>query len=47
LYNFFANPGTDEEIFVPLTSSLYVKGRLSNVEKLMVDIGTGYFAEKV
>ncbi|KAI9320116.1 prefoldin, alpha subunit [Dichotomocladium elegans] len=36
----------DKTILVPLTSSLYVPGKLSNVEKVIVDIGTGYFVEK-
>ncbi|KAL4905912.1 hypothetical protein BDW74DRAFT_152276 [Aspergillus multicolor] len=34
------------EILVPLTSSLYVKGRLADREKVLVDVGTGYFVEK-
>ncbi|KAI8379684.1 prefoldin, alpha subunit [Radiomyces spectabilis] len=36
----------DKTILVPLTSSLYVPGKLSNVEKVIVDIGTGYYVEK-
>ncbi|ORX61901.1 prefoldin, alpha subunit [Hesseltinella vesiculosa] len=36
----------DKQILVPLTSSLYVPGKLSNVEKVIVDIGTGYYVEK-
>ncbi|KAI9309383.1 prefoldin, alpha subunit [Cunninghamella echinulata] len=36
----------EKEILVPLTSSLYVPGKLSNVEKVIVDIGTGYYVEK-
>ncbi|KAL3480196.1 Prefoldin [Aspergillus californicus] len=35
-----------DEILVPLTSSLYVKGRLVEREKVLVDVGTGYFVEK-
>ncbi|KAL4976819.1 Prefoldin [Aspergillus desertorum] len=35
-----------DEILVPLTSSLYVKGRLADREKVLVDIGTGYYVEK-
>ncbi|KAL5339823.1 Prefoldin [Aspergillus crustosus] len=35
-----------EEILVPLTSSLYVKGRLAGRERVLVDVGTGYFVEK-
>lgn len=38
---------SDKEIFIPLTSSLYVKGSLCNTETVLVDIGTGYYAEKV
>ncbi|ORZ21262.1 prefoldin, alpha subunit [Absidia repens] len=36
----------EKQILVPLTSSLYVPGKLSNVEKVIVDIGTGYYVEK-
>ncbi|KAI8100129.1 prefoldin, alpha subunit [Halteromyces radiatus] len=36
----------DKQILVPLTSSLYVPGKLSNVDKVIVDIGTGYYVEK-
>ncbi|CAO3688235.1 unnamed protein product [Umbelopsis vinacea] len=36
----------DKTILVPLTSSLYVPGKLSNVETVIVDVGTGYFVEK-
>ncbi|KAJ5301848.1 hypothetical protein PENANT_c002G00023 [Penicillium antarcticum] len=42
------NKGTDgrDEILVPLTSSLYVKGRLTDREKVLVDVGTGFYVEK-
>lgn len=33
-------------ILVPLTASLYVPGTLASSEKVLVDIGTGYFVEK-
>ncbi|KAI9032728.1 prefoldin, alpha subunit [Phycomyces nitens] len=36
----------EKTILVPLTSSLYVPGKLSNVEKVIVDVGTGYYIEK-
>ncbi|CAO3571412.1 unnamed protein product [Mortierella alpina] len=36
----------DKTILVPLTSSLYVPGKLADVEKVVVDIGTGYYVEK-
>ncbi|QSL66266.1 hypothetical protein MERGE_000643 [Pneumocystis wakefieldiae] len=36
-----------KEILVPLTTSLYVSGFLvSEPEKVMIDIGTGYYVEK-
>lgn len=38
---------TDSEMLIPLTSSLYIPGKLMDVEKVIVDIGTGYYAEKV
>eukprot|EP00033_Pygsuia_biforma_P001752 GCRY01001961.1.p1 GENE.GCRY01001961.1~~GCRY01001961.1.p1 ORF type:complete len:169 (-),score=18.87 GCRY01001961.1:39-494(-) len=36
----------DKKSLVPLTSSLYVPARLSNVETVTVDIGTGYYVKK-
>ncbi|KAG2178895.1 hypothetical protein INT43_001742 [Umbelopsis isabellina] len=36
----------DKTILVPLTSSLYVPGKISNVETVIVDVGTGYYVEK-
>lgn len=30
-----------------MTESLYVPGQLANTERVLVDIGTGYFLEKV
>ncbi|KUI63151.1 putative prefoldin subunit 5 [Cytospora mali] len=35
-----------KEILVPLTNSLYVKGNLSSPDRVLVDIGTGFFVEK-
>ncbi|PUU83493.1 Prefoldin [Tuber borchii] len=37
---------TDKTILVPLTSSLYVPGTLSDTENVLVDVGTGYYVEK-
>lgn len=37
----------DNSILVPLTSSLYVKGKLADREKVIVDVGTGFYVEKV
>ncbi|CAK7891860.1 prefoldin subunit 5 [[Candida] anglica] len=34
------------ELLVPLTSSLYLPGRVGNKDRYLVDIGTGYFVEK-
>lgn len=38
---------TDKEILVPLTNSLYVPGKLKKTDTVIVDVGTGYFIEKV
>ncbi|KAF7334496.1 Prefoldin-domain-containing protein [Mycena venus] len=39
-----ANKG--KTILVPLTNSLYVPGKLSDPEHVIVDVGTGYFVQK-
>lgn len=31
---------------MPLTSSLYVPGTLADTEKVLVDVGTGFYVEK-
>lgn len=33
-------------MLVPLTSSVYVPGNLSNVLSVLIDVGTGYFINK-
>ncbi|CAM9638171.1 unnamed protein product [Phaeothamnion confervicola] len=38
--------GEGREILVPLTSSLYVPGKIVDANRMLVDVGTGYFAEK-
>ncbi|XP_014681869.1 PREDICTED: prefoldin subunit 5-like [Priapulus caudatus] len=39
-------PDTDgSEILVPLTSSMYVPGKLSDISNVLIDIGTGYYVE--
>ncbi|KIJ67314.1 hypothetical protein HYDPIDRAFT_127204 [Hydnomerulius pinastri MD-312] len=38
------NTGTT--ILVPLTNSLYVPGKLSDPEHVIVDVGTGYYVKK-
>ncbi|KAG1942616.1 prefoldin subunit 5 [Rhinichthys klamathensis goyatoka] len=35
-----------KELLVPLTSSMYVPGKLNDVNHVLVDVGTGYFVEK-
>ncbi|ODQ68264.1 Prefoldin alpha subunit [Nadsonia fulvescens var. elongata DSM 6958] len=39
-----ANEGKD--ILVPLTSSLYIPGKTTEIDTFMVDVGTGYYVEK-
>jgi len=34
------------EILVPLTSCMYVPGRAKNVDKILINLGTGYYVEK-
>lgn len=36
----------DKTILVPLTNSLYVPGKLSDHENVIVDVGTGYYVKK-
>ncbi|KAI0791254.1 Prefoldin [Abortiporus biennis] len=36
----------DKTILVPLTNSLYVPGKLCDLENVIVDIGTGYYVKK-
>jgi prefoldin alpha subunit len=40
----FARSG--KPILVPLTSSLYVPGKLADTEHVLVDVGTGFYVEK-
>ncbi|KAL8520662.1 hypothetical protein ACS0TY_011268 [Phlomoides rotata] len=35
-----------KKMLVPLTASLYVPGMLDDAEKVLVDVGTGYFVQK-
>lgn len=37
---------TNKEILVPLTGSMYVKGVVNDIDKFIIDIGTGYYVEK-
>ena len=35
----------DSDVMIPLNSSLYIPGKLQTNEKVMVELGAGYFAE--
>lgn len=35
-----------KQILVPMTQSLYVPGEITDVDKVLVDVGTGYYVEK-
>lgn len=39
--------GIEKPILVPLTSSLYVPGTLADTDNVIVDVGTGFYVEKV
>ncbi|KAI0557350.1 Prefoldin [Gracilaria domingensis] len=36
----------DSEVMVPITSSIYLPGKLQDTSKVLIDIGTGFFVEK-
>lgn len=36
----------DQELLVPLTSSMYIPGTLNDITTVMVDCGTGYYIKK-
>ncbi|KAJ2702570.1 subunit of tubulin prefoldin [Coemansia sp. IMI 203386] len=36
----------EKTIMIPLTNSLYVPGKLSDIKSVVVDVGTGYYVEK-
>ncbi|XP_051562814.1 prefoldin subunit 5 isoform X2 [Myxocyprinus asiaticus] len=42
----FLSSSIGKELLVPLTSSMYVPGKLHDVDHVLVDVGTGYFVEK-
>lgn len=35
-----------DEVFVHMTDSLYIPGKISDKNQFLVDVGTGYFIEK-
>jgi prefoldin alpha subunit len=42
----FSNNALDKTLLVPLTSSLYVPGKLASTSHVLVDVGTGFYVEK-
>ncbi len=35
----------DQPMLLPLTSAVYVSGKLASHDSILLDIGTGYYAE--
>ena len=46
MLNYLKEYGTDKEVMVPLTSSLYVPGVIEDTNKVMVEVGASYFIEQ-
>ena len=44
--NYLKESAEGKEILVPLTSSLYVPGRMADNNCVMIEAGAGYFIEK-
>lgn len=40
-----SNETAGKDMMIPLTSSLYVSGTLDSTDKVLVDVGTGYYVE--
>ncbi|ESX00752.1 hypothetical protein HPODL_00168 [Ogataea parapolymorpha DL-1] len=40
------NANDKKALLVPLTSSLYVPGKVKDSDKFLIDVGTGYYIEK-
>lgn len=47
LQSLAADGAENKDTLVPLTASLYVPGKLADVGHVLVDVGTGYYVEKV
>ncbi|KAL8371007.1 hypothetical protein RB595_001045 [Gaeumannomyces hyphopodioides] len=41
-----ASSESKRDVLVPLTNSLYVQGKLSDPDRVLVDVGTGFYIEK-
>lgn len=37
------HPG--QQLLLPLSSSVYINGALESVDKVLIDVGTGYYVE--
>jgi len=44
--NYLKERSQGKEIMVPLTSSLYVPGRMDDSSKVLLEVGAGYFVEE-
>ena len=44
--NLSKSGGAGREVLVPLTSSLYVPGKIKSTDKVLVELGASYFVEK-
>lgn len=44
--NEISETNQDKVMLIPLTSSLYIAGKLRDVTKVIIDVGTGYYVEK-
>jgi len=42
----FNQENEGKDILIPLTGSLYVPGKMTNNQTVLVDIGTGYYVQK-
>lgn len=41
----FSLQDSERDILVPLTSSLYIPGRIEDVKTVTVELGAGYYAD--
>lgn len=46
MLGYLKEKANDKEIMVPLTSSLYVPGRMEDNNRVLVEVGAGYFIEQ-
>jgi prefoldin alpha subunit len=42
----FQESWENKTTLIPLTGSMYVQGKIKDIENVIVDIGTGYYVEK-